>query len=132
MSARLAAAFLALILLVTSGVTGGRSYLCLMSGQVRSECCCKRAATKDKGGGARIERADRCCEVHVTDGTRLPATARDGLSNDSAALPLLAILSVAMEVVPARAQESVLPFSARGPPRRTGPPLFISNCSLLI
>lgn len=132
MFARVAAAFLALILLVTSGVTGGRSYRCLMNGQVRSECCCKKAANRNQGEGARVERADRCCEVHVTEGTRLPATARDGLSSDSAALPLLAILPVAVEVVPARSQESALPFSARGPPHRAGPPLFIWNCSFLI
>ena len=40
---RLTRGFLALAMLLSSGLTGATSYLCSMDGKVRSECCCKKA-----------------------------------------------------------------------------------------
>jgi hypothetical protein len=129
---RFAASLVALVLLVTSGMTSSVAYLCLMDGQVRSECCCKKSETKSPDDCPKVERDDRCCEVQVTEATRPAATARDGLANSSAALSLAAILPVSVDVPPAGAADGALPVSARGPPRRTGPPLFVWNCSFLI
>jgi hypothetical protein len=129
---RVAVSLLALVLLVTTGVTSSTAYLCLMDGQVRSECCCKKSENKSPGDCPKVERDDRCCELQVTEATWQPATARDGLANGSAGLSLVAILPMSVDVPPARAAESALPASARGHPSRTGPPLFVWNCSFLI
>jgi hypothetical protein len=129
---RVAVSLFALVLLVTTGVTSSTAYLCLMDGQVHSECCCKKSETKSPDDCPKVERDDRCCELQVTGATRPPATARDGLANGSAALSLLASLPMAVDAPPPRAAEGTLPISARGPPFRMAPPLFVWNCSFLI
>ncbi len=48
---RLATSLLALVMFATSGMIGGVVYLCLMDGQVRSQCCCKKAQATGEGGG---------------------------------------------------------------------------------
>ena len=112
---RVAVSLLALVLLVTTGVTGSTAYLCLMDGQVRSECCCKKSETKSPDDCPKVERDDRCCELQVTEATSPPATAREGLANGSVGLSLVAILPVSVDVACPRAAEGALPVSARGP-----------------
>lgn len=129
---RVAVSLLALVLLITTGVTSSTAYLCLMDGQVRSECCCKKSESKSSDDCPKVERDDRCCEVQVTEASSPPATARDGVASGSAGLSLVAVLPMSVAVPPARATEVTLPVSARGPPGRTGPPLFVWNCSFLI
>lgn len=128
---RFAASFMALAMLITSGMFGGTAYLCLMDGQTRSECCCKKSQTEADDDCAKVERANRCCEVSVT--TVDHQTARVEVTRHQLQLsPVLAVLPSVTQVQRPAILEVELPPGARGPPPGSGPPLFVRNCSYLI
>lgn len=125
---------LAFGLLVTSPVTGGLSYLCQMSELVRSECCCKRSVLDTKAGGSRcdsLESANGCCEVKVTEASRMAATA-EATKLQLPPAPALAAVSVLADVARPASAITVRRMSARGPPTARGIPLFVEHCSFLI
>ena len=128
--ARLATCLLALVMLIPSGAIGDVSYLCLMDGQVHSECCCKEAQAKADDACDHVVRADDCCEVCVTKADHAP-TWVEASKHQPQPVPLLAKLPVVAQVQPWAIQGASLPPRARGPPR-SGPPFFIRNCSYLI
>lgn len=128
---RLAASLLAVVMFATSGAIGGVAYLCLMDGQVRSECCCKKAQAETDEDCAKVERADDCCEVRVTKVDHQPARL-EATKQHVQPLPMVATLPSLVRLVPPTTDEANLPPGARGPPPGNGPPLFIWNCSYLI
>jgi hypothetical protein len=126
---------LAGVVLLGPGSTGAVAYLCSMSGGARvSECCCKPSGAHadahhdDHDPHARLERQG-CCALEISEGSRLPATIERAEHAERAlvALPGEPPVRAAPIVVAMR-----LPQSARGPPPRHGPPLFVRNCSFLI
>jgi len=128
---QLAAGLLALVMFATSGAIGGVAYLCLMDGQVRSECCCKKADAETDDSCAKIVRADDCCEVRVTSADHLPARV-EATKQHVQPLPMVATLPAVVRVARPTTEEANLPPGARGPPPGSGPPLFVWNCSYLI
>jgi len=90
-------------------------------------CCCSAAA--DAADSAKLEKATCGCEVSESD--------------QPAELPLLAVKTVTSEsgkadIAPQRIDTNTLgaathtPHHKSDPPRLHSPPLFLSNCSLLI
>lgn len=131
MVARFAASLLALLVFMTSGTIGGVAYLCLMDGQVRSECCCRKAQAEQDNDCAEVVRADDCCEVRVTKASHAPARV-EATKHQVQPAPLLATLPFVTQIEPSAIQQASLPPGARGPPPDSGPSLFIWNCSYLI
>ncbi|HMR11241.1 MAG TPA: hypothetical protein PKA88_35920 [Polyangiaceae bacterium] len=132
MPSRFASLFLTLVLIVAGGMARSVSYLCLMDGQVHSECCCKKAqAEKNEAHGPRVERPG-CCEVQVSEGTQ-PAAPQDALhSGDDPAALALPSFPLALDSPRPSARDLVPGSGARAPPRGIGPPIFVWNCSYLI
>lgn len=128
---RLAANLLALVMFATSGMIGGTAYLCLMDGQVRSECCCKNAQAETDDDCAKVVRADDCCEVRVTKADHQPARI-EATTNQAQLAPFVATLPVVAQLPGPATESTNLPPGARGPPPGSGAPLFIWNCSYLI
>lgn len=131
MVTRIVASLLALVMFATSGVIGGVAYLCLMDGQVHSECCCKGAQAEPDGDRAQLVRADDCCEVRVTQADHQPARI-EATKHQAQPLHVLVPLPFVAQVHPPSAQDANLPPEARGPPSGSKPPLFVLNCSYLI
>lgn len=128
---RFAASLLALLVLATSGMVGGTAFLCLMDGQVRSECCCKKAQAEADDDCARVVRANDCCEVRVTKAEHQAARV-EATKHQVQPVPLVAMLPAVAQLLRPATQEANLPPGARGPPFDHGPPLFVRNCSYLI
>lgn len=132
MVSRAAAILVALVLVVATGMGRSVSYLCLMDGQVRSACCCKKTESQAESDCPKVERQG-CCEVRVAEAAKAPATARDGVHNEQLpGPPALASLSPRLDVVPPSSRDFLPGIGARGPPSGTGPPIFVRNCSYLI
>ena len=127
---RLAASLLTLTMLVTSAMTGGVAYLCLMDGQVRSVCCCKTPPAEAYKECARVERANDCCEVRVTEADLQPARV-ERTERQTQSPAVVATLPIVAQVPKPASRDANPPLGARGPPE-TGPPLFVRNCSYLI
>jgi len=134
-TARLLAAVLGAVVLLGPGSTGAVAYLCSMSGGARvSECCCKPSGAHADSHHdhdehhARLERQG-CCALEISEGSRLPATIERA---EHAARALVALHSEPLVLAAPTVVAMRLPESARGPPPRHGPPLFVRNCSFLI
>jgi len=128
---RFAASLMALAMVVTSGMFGGTAYLCLMDGQTRSECCCKKAETEADDDCAKVERANRCCKVIVTTVEHQTAPV-EVTRHQLQPLPVLAVLPSVAVIQRPVTRDVELPPGARGPPPGSGPPLFVQYCSYLI
>lgn len=133
MVSRAAAILVALVLVVATGMARSVSYLCLMDGQVRSACCCKKAEeSRAEPDCPKIERQG-CCEVRVAEATKAPATARDGVHHEQLpGPPALASLPPRLDVAPPSGRDVVPGIGARAPPSGIGPPIFVRICSYLI
>lgn len=133
MASRFAAILVALVLVVATGMASSVSYLCLMDGQVRSACCCKKTpATQADTDCPKVERQG-CCEVRVSEATQSPATTRDATPTDQLPVPLAFATFPPTVEVPRPASREVIPgLGARAPPGGIGPPIFVRNCSFLI
>ena len=128
---RFAASSIALAMLVTSGMFGETAYLCLMDGQTRSECCCEKVPAEAGDDCAKVERSNRCCEISVTTVDHQAARVEVARHQLQPA-PVLAVIPSVAQVQRRAIREVELPPGARGPPPRSGPPLFVRNCSYLI
>ena len=129
---RLGAALLALVLVAATGMSRSVSYQCLMDGQVRSACCCKKPQA-ESADCPQVTRHDQCCEIRVAEATRVPATTTDGSPPDR--LPMLltgATLPSSIGVPRLTTNCVVRAMGPRAPPGGVGPPLFVRNCSYLI
>jgi hypothetical protein len=106
-------------------------YFCTMSGEVGPKCCCAHRAQGDRSQVATVS-APGCCELVGVD--RLVQTPRVEVSPQEVEAPELLVLPPRPDTQQARKRASGLAFcqSPRGPPPRTGPPIFIENCAFLI
>lgn len=64
---------LILFLVAQGWAAGAVTYVCQMSGEVMSTCCCPDAGNADC---AVLEAVDNCCDVHVTPPAEAPAALR--------------------------------------------------------
>jgi hypothetical protein len=118
---------LALMLLVTSAVTGAVFHLCGMEGLVRTTCCCHESSDRPP---VELKRIDDCCGGVISNGDHpLAAVSKDKPTVD-APMPMLAALVVSECFAAKPAEKARMPL-ARGSPNHHGPPLFIRNCSYL-
>lgn len=63
-----------ILLLVAQGwAAGAVTYVCQMSGEVMTSCCCPEADSTDC---AVLEAVDNCCDVHVTPPAEAPVANR--------------------------------------------------------
>lgn len=131
MLARLATALLALSVLFGSGVTGHRSYRCLMSGVVHADPCCQAAERKHDQDRASFESED-CCQLQISGSPAPPATTRDALAGEAVALALVGVLAASIEPSFGRTLEGLPPVGARAPPPDRSAPLYLHNQSFLI
>lgn len=106
-------------------------YFCTMSGEVGPRCSCGHST---EGGQPQVATASApgCCELVGVD--RLVQTPRVEVVPQEVEAPELLVLPPRPDAALARDLSSGLAFcqSPRGPPPRTGPPIFIENCSFLI
>lgn len=64
-----------LLLVAQSWAAGAVTYVCQMSGEVMSSCCCPEA---ESPRCAVLEAVDNCCDVHVTPPAEAPSAHRAG------------------------------------------------------
>jgi hypothetical protein len=130
---RILAGLLATLLLTTSANAGGLLYRCAMDGQVHEKrCCCASETDASTDHGPKVERYRGCCSVEVAGAAPLPATSPPGGSLELPPFTAVPVLVEALLELPPRVIEAPAFVRARGPPRRTGPPLFMRNCAFLI
>ena len=110
---------------------GQFSYLCSMTGKTGSKCCCPQDNELTEAAGPKLKRI-RCCEV-VGHGSPIQPIAREirstqlvgpdciaiGCADDNDSLSLLE-------------NRRIVERAFRAPLYKTGPPLFVKNCSYLI
>lgn len=127
---RLTATLLFLVLTSTAGLAGSApSYLCSMTGQVRTTCCCKKAQLSV--GCETFSRAKSCCEARVSELTALPAAPHDGHQLTLKVFALV-VAHASQALGLANVQSSLLPVGSQAPPAPPGPPIFERTCRYLI
>jgi hypothetical protein len=131
MSRQVITALTALSVLLASGAAEQLRYLCRMSGEVVTTCCCPSEREAHEAKTAAVGRDDGCCDPFLTDADRqLATTGADALR--VLPTPLFATLPVVFDVASAEPRtEPRLPI-ARGPPPRGKPALFAMHCRYLI
>src|SRR5689334_20635144 len=116
----MAAMFVAVPALVGANV----SYLCRMTGQVSSDCCCASDQSAAAPSGAQLER-EECCQLLKSPAQAASSMPRDVTQNVPAAQPLelvwLTPRSVVARVAHATREDR--------PPPALGPPRFLWNCA---
>lgn len=118
-----AAVFVAVPALVTANV----SYLCRMTGQVSSDCCCAGDQHAAPPSGAQVER-EECCQLLKSPAHAASSMPREVAQNVPPAAPLALVWlkprSVASRVAHVTREDR--------PPPALGPPRFLRHCAFLI
>lgn len=119
----------ALIVLLSAAASERSHYFCRMMERTVVECCCSSEHRSHRNAAVTVRAAD-CCELLVASeqpvfNAHHAALAEFPVAALAATLPAFPPPELGFRLVPA------LPPPARAPPS-LGPPLFISNCALLI
>jgi hypothetical protein len=124
---RLQLLVVALVVLLAAVASARSHYFCKMMGQAVAECCCPGAHEASASAAAR---APDCCEVIAAS---KPAVA---VSHQATTVQFseagLAVMLPAFEYPQPSFRLLQTPALLARPPPALGPPLFISNCALLI
>lgn len=118
--------FTAIVLAVPASVLAQPSYLCRISGQISTSCCC--AVKHRPHREAQVERKG-CCDV--IEAAQISTTTVGPESARTFASPVV-VAKLDARVSPRLIEQEHPPFRLRptaGPP---GPPRFLAHCSLLI
>lgn len=119
-------AALSVLLFLGAAHASSTRYLCSMTGQVSTHCCC---AGDDPAGQTRVEADSECCDV-LRSGGELPAATLPRLLAATTGPPVAFLPPQPKPFDPAQAVP-VQTAHARAPPPRT-PELFTLHCSFLI
>lgn len=128
---RLAALLLGLMLVTASGHAQGILFLCQMDGQLRRECCCKKAGPAGQGLPA-LERDDSCCEVRASEVSNGSAVLRSEAVKHDAPVPFFWVPPSSPAPKPRASTIAALPVGARAPPRAVRLPLYLVTSRYLI
>lgn len=118
-----------LVVLLATAASDRSQYFCKMMGRTVAECCCSGEQRQQRSRSVTAKSAD-CCEL-------LTASSQPLVISHNAAVPELPVAALAA-TLPAfvyREQSFRLvpvPHAPARAPPAIGPPLFISNCALLI
>ncbi|MGB8330597.1 MAG: hypothetical protein WCE62_10755 [Polyangiales bacterium] len=125
---RTAIGLLALMFVLTTGMSGGVLHLCGMQGLVQRTCCCHEA---DEGPSAQLKSVDDCCGALISKGQHPPAAAGSDKGGVDAPMPFI-LAGTTDESCGEGPQTAGWIARPRASPREHGPPLFVWNCSYLI
>jgi len=129
-SIRLLALLVAVLVAVPAHALARTRYLCHMSGLIGDKCRCSHAApSQAKVVEKTLTRQDCCERVGSQEPGVAPAAIRQA-GRDGAPLALAAVFTWSVSALSASNTMVRPPLLARAPPR--GPPLFLSNCALLL
>lgn len=104
-------------------------YLCSMSGERRTACCCGPDDEHAEEAGAKVE-PPSCCDVERTPANASPALAPT--HDDADRIATAPAFSQEYEHGGAYTAPELIPTLARGPPRAVGPPPYLRNGRFLI
>lgn len=107
-------------------------YRCTMDGQARAACCCpgQDEAQEDVPPDAPNARSACCCDIEASSTPASEPRMNTGVAD--AALGILVVPRVVIEVQSPRSEVRLRPAPAVARPSSRAPPLFLSNCALLI
>ena len=129
MRGRLTALLLVALVAVMWASPQSIEFLCSMTGQRGSTCCCGPHEKRAEAAGARVKRPS-CCEVERTPASVSPALAATSDNGDDLAVaPGAGLRTDHSELCSAPELISTLP---RGPPQAIGQPSYLRNCRFLI
>jgi hypothetical protein len=120
-----ATAALTLVLLLGTGLAPSIAFLCRMTGEVSTRCCCDDGNAAEQ---AELRAEMDCCDVLRANGDLPPATAREKIPPP---VPLVAVAPAVPELLGLSPSSMEVRADAREPPNRKWP-LFTFHCSLLI
>jgi len=129
MGTRLTALLSAILMVVLWVSPESVAYLCSMSGERGTTCCCGPDAEHAEQSEDEVERPS-CCKVERTPANASPALA-PALDDADYVATALACRQID-EHLGARAAPEFVPRFARGPPHALGPPPYLRNCRFLI
>lgn len=121
----------ALAVLLPGSAFARTQFFCRMMNRVVATCCCETEANGSENASCQPHvRATDCCEK-ITTSVR-SATAARALDTDFSVppAPMTATVPAHVYVFP-KAVGTLMPMAQARAPPGVGPPLFISNCSLL-
>jgi hypothetical protein len=131
MPTRLLSLIVSFALLLPAGTLGSVLYVCRMTGDTGTSCCCaKRAVEQAKRIERRtsIQRAG-CCDAKITAAAERPAS--PPAADFHVAPPALVTrLPVELSVAVPPLESPAMAERARGPPL-IGVPVYLENCALL-